>query len=71
MSPSVSSPGPELLAPAGDWLCAKAAVANGAVHNNFNNGLRCLPVNGWAAAFHRQDGKHRIDPVLDLKRMRK
>ena len=30
MSLPVSSPGPELLAPAGDWLCAKAAVANGA-----------------------------------------
>ena len=27
---SVSSPVPELLAPAGDWDCAKAAVANGA-----------------------------------------
>jgi outer membrane protein assembly factor BamB len=32
-------------------------VANGILHNNFNNGVRCMPVNGWIAAFHRRDGK--------------
>ena len=35
-------------------------VAGGIVHNNFNNGTRCLPVNGWFVALHRQDGKTKI-----------
>ncbi|MCS7045442.1 MAG: PQQ-binding-like beta-propeller repeat protein [Gemmataceae bacterium] len=34
-------------------------VGGGVLHNNFNNGLRCLPVNGWVVAFHRRDGKTR------------
>lgn len=32
-------------------------VAKGALYNNFNNGVRCLPVNGWIAAFQRRPGK--------------
>jgi outer membrane protein assembly factor BamB len=40
-------------------------VAGGILFNNFNNGLRCLPVNGWVAAFHRHDGKHRADGAME------
>lgn len=29
----------------------------GTVHANFNNGTRCLPINGWVLALHRQDGQ--------------
>ncbi|MCI0684343.1 MAG: PQQ-like beta-propeller repeat protein [Gemmataceae bacterium] len=32
-------------------------VGNGILLNNFNNGVRCMPVNGWMAAFHRKSGK--------------
>jgi outer membrane protein assembly factor BamB len=32
-------------------------VAGGIVSNNFSNGLRCAPVNGWVVAFHRDDGE--------------
>lgn len=32
-------------------------VGGGVLHNNFNNGVRCTPVNGWIAAFHRKPGK--------------
>jgi outer membrane protein assembly factor BamB len=32
-------------------------VGGGVLLNNFNNGLRCVPVNGWVAAFHRHAGK--------------
>jgi hypothetical protein len=31
----------------------------GGLHNNFGNGLRCAQVNGWFAAFHRQDGQRK------------
>lgn len=34
-----------------------AKVGGGVLQNNFNNGLRCFPVNGWVAAFHRKPGK--------------
>ena len=28
------------------------------MHNNFSNGTRCLPVNGWFVALHqKQDGR--------------
>ncbi len=32
-------------------------VGGAVLHNNFNNGLRCFPVNGWVAAFQRKSGK--------------
>lgn len=35
-------------------------IVNGHVHNNFNNGTRCLPVNGWFVALHKEDGKRKI-----------
>jgi outer membrane protein assembly factor BamB len=35
-------------------------VAGGLLHNNFNNGTRCLPVNGWFVAIHREDGKRKV-----------
>lgn len=33
----------------------------GGVHNNFSNGLRCYPVNGWVAALHRKDGSAKVN----------
>ena len=30
------------------------------IHNNFDNGTRCLPVNGWFVAMQRKDGKQKI-----------
>jgi hypothetical protein len=36
-------------------------INGGFLHNNFNNGLRCVPVNGWVAALYRQAGKHKVD----------
>ena len=36
-------------------------VGGGLLHNNFNNGTRCLTVNGWFLAVHRQDGKKTIN----------
>ena len=41
LAPTVSSQVPELLAPAGDWDCAKAAVANGAdaIYFGLNSGF--------------------------------
>ncbi len=38
-------------------------IEGGVVRNNFSTGLRCLPVNGWVAAFYRNDGARRIDGV--------
>jgi tetratricopeptide (TPR) repeat protein len=35
-----------------------AKVAGG-LHNNFSNGLRCAQVNGWFAAFRREDGQRK------------
>ncbi|MSQ93449.1 MAG: hypothetical protein EXR98_02710 [Gemmataceae bacterium] len=35
-------------------------VGGGLLHNNFNNGTRCLPVNGWFVALHRQDGQRKV-----------
>lgn len=35
-------------------------VAGGLLHNNFNNGLRCVPVNGWFLALHRRDGQKQV-----------
>ena len=32
-------------------------ILNGTVSNNFGNGTRCLPVNGWFLAVQRHDGK--------------
>lgn len=32
-------------------------IAGGLLHNNFSNGLRCYPVNGWVLALHRADGQ--------------
>jgi outer membrane protein assembly factor BamB len=31
----------------------------GGLHNNFSNGLRCAQVNGWFAAFYREDGQRK------------
>jgi hypothetical protein len=35
-------------------------VGGGMLHNNFNNGTRCLNVNGWFLALHRQAGKKTV-----------
>ncbi len=35
-------------------------VAGGIVANNFQNGLRCSPVNGWFVALHRQAGSRTV-----------
>jgi outer membrane protein assembly factor BamB/tetratricopeptide (TPR) repeat protein len=35
-------------------------LAGGTVHNNFANGLRCYPINGWVVALHRKDGVAKI-----------
>jgi outer membrane protein assembly factor BamB/tetratricopeptide (TPR) repeat protein len=35
-------------------------VGGGLLHNNFNNGTRCLNVNGWFVAVHRQDGQKKV-----------
>jgi hypothetical protein len=35
-------------------------VFGGLLHNNFNNGTRCLNVNGWFVAVHRQDGQKKV-----------
>ncbi len=32
-------------------------VGGGMLFNNFANGVRCAPVNGWVTAFHRHAGK--------------
>ena len=34
-------------------------VAHGCVANNFNNNLRCAPVNGWVVALHGHNGQRR------------
>jgi len=31
------------------------------LHNNFNNGTRCLTVNGWFVAVQRQDGAKKVN----------
>jgi outer membrane protein assembly factor BamB/tetratricopeptide (TPR) repeat protein len=36
-------------------------LAGGQVHNNFANGLRCYPVNGWVLALHRRDGVAKVN----------
>ena len=33
------------------------------VHNNFSNGLRCYPVNGFVLAFHRKARARRPKPA--------
>jgi len=35
-------------------------VDRGLLHNNFNNGTRCLPINGWFLAVQRADGKKQV-----------
>jgi outer membrane protein assembly factor BamB len=30
------------------------------LHSNFSNGVRCLPVNGYVAAFQRKDGSKKV-----------
>lgn len=35
-------------------------IAGGLLHNNFSNGLRCYPVNGWVLALHRADGQRQV-----------
>jgi outer membrane protein assembly factor BamB len=35
-------------------------VGSGLVYNNFNNGTRCLTVNGWFVAVQRQDGHKKV-----------
>src|SRR5262249_24216390 len=35
-------------------------INQGLLHNNFNNGTRCLPVNGWFLALYKNDGKRTI-----------
>jgi outer membrane protein assembly factor BamB/tetratricopeptide (TPR) repeat protein len=35
-------------------------VGGGLLHNNFNNGTRCLNVNGWFVAVQRQDGQKKV-----------
>ena len=32
----------------------------GFIANNFSNGLRCVPINGWVVAFHAKDGQRKI-----------
>jgi outer membrane protein assembly factor BamB/tetratricopeptide (TPR) repeat protein len=32
----------------------------GQMHNNFSNGVRCQPVNGWIVAVHRKDGTKKV-----------
>ena len=32
----------------------------GMSHNNFSNGLRCQPTNGWVLALHRKDGTVKV-----------
>ncbi len=41
-----------------------SVVRFGEVHNNFANGLRCRPVNGWVLSFFREDGQHLYDGKL-------
>ena len=36
-------------------------IVQGVLQNNFNNGTRCLPVNGWFLALHKTDGKRNIN----------
>lgn len=35
-------------------------VSGGIIANNFANGLRCSPVNGWFTAFHKKAGKRQM-----------
>ena len=35
-------------------------VGGGLLHNNFNNGSRCLPVNGWFLGIHKNDGQAKL-----------
>ncbi len=35
-------------------------VAGGMLHNNFNNGARCLTVNGWFVFVQKQDGSRKV-----------
>ncbi|HZZ79968.1 MAG TPA: PQQ-binding-like beta-propeller repeat protein [Gemmataceae bacterium] len=37
-----------------------ARVAQGVLHNNFNNGARCLPVNGWFLFVQKHDGSRKV-----------
>jgi hypothetical protein len=32
---------------------------NGAIYNNFRNGTRCVPVNGWVLAYHKNAGQRK------------
>ena len=35
-------------------------IVGGQLLNNFHNGTRCLPVNGWFLAFHRTAGQKKV-----------
>lgn len=35
-------------------------VSGGLLHNNFNNGARCLPVNGWFVFIQKNDGSRKV-----------
>lgn len=39
----------------------RSKVGGGLLHNNFNNGTRCLNVNGWFLAVHRQAGEKKVN----------
>jgi outer membrane protein assembly factor BamB/tetratricopeptide (TPR) repeat protein len=44
-------------------------VANGLLFNNFSNGARSLPVNGWFLAVHRQTGEKKVgDKLVPFKK---
>jgi hypothetical protein len=39
-------------------------IAGSLLHTNFNNGLRCRPINVWFLALYRQDGQKQVDGQL-------
>lgn len=44
-------------------------VNQGQIFNNFNNATRCLPVNGWVVAVHKNDGQRKAqDRVITWKK---
>ncbi len=38
----------------------KSKVSNGLIYNNFSNGTRCVPVNGWVLAYHKTAGQGKV-----------
>jgi outer membrane protein assembly factor BamB len=53
---------PLLLADADRFYLAlnRPTDAGKVIHNNFSNGVRCQPVNGWVLALHRKDGVAKV-----------